>query len=406
MRVLEKKETSKNKNFNRKHFLREWTIKHISLVSRSTWASKKLFITKVFQIKSSFSSIRIVCNGPACNQAKALLAISWAHLVCVCRVLAHLHSLNTTVQCLSHTGSVSSWRCEGKQGWPGFVLSGLDAPSVLPKSIYLFPEILVPAYDTLMLVQAISTIFPSTQLWKNSPSQVTLLGNDSSKDCYSCELLTAREGWEGFQPWSTKIVNAKHLKLGIWALHCCSQVKGPDLPKSEYIWEKESWSTAGAAGLPGDLISVFLTYRTCRHRLCVFTQICRKPGLLGSVTAASPAWLVPETLSQDTLQPWRAKPAQLLGTVSLMSQHRAGRTPEVTRSAMFGSGHSAGSPGGTRAGLTSSAAGDIEYHLPQKSWNTNLKSHSTTSQLPLQISHSTGGSSTHWAGPVPVAEGL
>lgn len=53
---------------------------------------------------------------------------------------------------------------------------------------------------------------------------------------------------------------------------------------------------------------------------------------------------------------------------------------------MFGSGHSAGSPGGTRAGLTSSAAGEIQYHPPQKSWNTDVKSHSTSSQLLLQIS--------------------
>lgn len=49
---------------------------------------------------------------------------------------------------------------EGRQLWHGSVLSVFDALSALPKSIDLFPEILVPPYDTVMLVSATSVFLP------------------------------------------------------------------------------------------------------------------------------------------------------------------------------------------------------------------------------------------------------
>lgn len=72
---------------------------------------------------------------------------------------------------------------------------------------------------------------------------------------------------------------------------------------------------------------------------------------------------------------------------------------------MFGSQHSAGS-GDTRAGLTSSAAGDIQYHPPQKSWNTQ-----TSKAIPPQHNCLFKEAQHRWllhslAGPVPMAGGV
>lgn len=64
--------------------------------------------------------------------------------------------------------------------------------------------------------------------------------------------------------WGSGLCTAVPRKKG---LTCHSKRKG------EHIWEKEGWSTAGAAAFPGDLISVLLTYRTCRHRLCIHSDL-------------------------------------------------------------------------------------------------------------------------------------
>lgn len=248
----------------------------------STSALLRLSLKKTFyNLRSISNKVSLFINQ---NWFVIILPVLRLKLLLICPGHIYFVSLEFlhifTPLRLQTSACNSCWHCEllgyMKADKSGMALSYLfDALSALPKSIDLFPEILVPPYDTVMLISATSVFLPKYTANCGSVAFLRLLWwtMTALKTFITVMYMTVRKGQERFQPWSTRKSKCKVSQAGNLGSAMLIPSEMAWLAflrrKTEYIWEKKGWSTAWDAGLHGDLVSVYLAYMTWRHSLYI-----------------------------------------------------------------------------------------------------------------------------------------